>query len=115
MSEEPSKFTVGHFITKFEAIPEEKWATGDYVNYVDPTCRCALGHCGWGSDTSNFVTTAEGDTLNKILPRTRNLFAAAAINDGKNPLYQQSTPKQRILAALRDVQEKEINHAALPI
>ncbi len=53
---------------------------------------CALGHCHGhvGSEEASYLI----DILN---------YKVGPINDGLHPNYQQSTPKARILAALRDL------------
>lgn len=85
-----TKYDVDYFIQKFEAIPEENWCVGEY--HGDNDTHCALGHCDDDIDRQPL----------------RQLFAngCAKINDGHNLRYQQSTPKQRILAALRDIKAK---------
>lgn len=87
------KYTRDYFIAKFEAIPEEKWCK--YLLDDTRGRHCALGHCGWGWD-SRHADRAEGAALIEIL------VLPAEINNGSDPRYQQPTPKQRILAALRD-------------
>ena len=89
-------YDVDYFITKFEAIPEELWMI-EYFEEVQKDgriTRCALGHCG--ASDANY--SEEAKTLNLLLN-----YLVAGINDGANDRYQQPTPKQRILAALRDV------------
>lgn len=79
-----------YFIKKFEAIPEEMWVAGEIVgpNFES----CALGHC---------VMEGTDGYLSVLLK-----YNAAEINDGEVERYQQDTPKQRILAALRDVKNE---------
>lgn len=93
------EYTIEYFIAKFEAIPEKDWTTKDYVNEGK---SCALGHCGVREhlDTGWPVTTDEGEELNELL-----CAKVPEINDGEDTRYQQATPKERILAALRDVQK----------
>ena len=90
-------FTVDYFIAKFEAIPEEQWCSGDYSNSHGQ--HCAAGHCGEGRFTG---VTPESQGLEAILHHR-----TAYINDGDGSDYKQPTPKQRILAALRDVKAKQ--------
>lgn len=92
-----TKYDVQYFIDKFEAIPEEKWCVGVYVSGNDER-MCALGHCGQYA-----VRTPESRGLIDVLG---SVTEVAEINDGKHPGYLQPTPKQRVLAALRDVREK---------
>lgn len=89
-------YDVDHFISKFEKTKEEEWWTEDFT---DGSGRyCALGHCG----QTNLQDTEEGEALNDILS-----YQADEINDGLDPRYPQPTPRQRILAALRDIKEKK--------
>jgi hypothetical protein len=92
-----SKFTVDYFITKFEAIPEEKWCSGHHEDDIGR--HCAAGHCGERDD----IHTDESQALCDLIPYRPFWGGVAQINDGLNDRYQQPTPKQRILAALRDI------------
>jgi len=80
-----------YFIAKFEAIPEEKWCVGE-LSLGDQNCAFGLCHPDLGARSK------EGEALASLMP---NMFAG--INDGRNPNFQQPTPKQRILAALRSL------------
>jgi hypothetical protein len=91
-------YTVDYFIEKF-SNPALKWHIG---NYTDGNgAYCALGHCGWrvGSQRSaearEFWRLTYGD-FGMDIP---------AINDGNAPEYQQSTPQERVLAALQDIKK----------
>lgn len=88
-------YDVNYFIEKFEAIPEEKWCVGDFV--VGDKC-CAFGHCGV---TKGTLDSPESIALSRIVKDTRRFIM---LNDGDHQLYRQPTPKQRVLAALRDIQ-----------
>lgn len=80
------------FINKFDAIPDEKWCMGKTVN--DEGQHCAIGH-------------AKPDEIYSIFMLFRNLGETPMnINDGKVEAYQQETPRERIVAALKDIQEK---------
>jgi len=86
------------FIDKFDNIPEENWLMGKYSDGAGK--KCALGHCGvihgWLDDSQAaalvFVLATQG--ANPV-----------DVNDGHDVRYTQATPKQRILAALRDAQK----------
>lgn len=93
-------YTVDYFIDKFKKIPEEKWYVGAYVNPCNVEQRCALGHCI--VKDGEFVD--EVDILQNLMVNNLNC-AVGAINDGRVREYQQPTPKQRILAALRDIKK----------
>lgn len=82
--------TVQDFITFFEAIPEERWCEGFYD---DDGRTCAMGHL-------LFSDTMEGSTTS--LWAVMGGYSVAKVNDGKDPRYQQPTPRARVLAALRD-------------
>ena len=85
-----------YFIAKFEAIPEQNWcADGTYTN--GPNRFCAFGHC---FATIGVRFSEEADALRLLMIPVGNV---ADINDGLYDKYQQPTPKQRILAALKDL------------
>lgn len=92
--EQEKEYTVDYFINKFEAIPEDEWFVGYFQNEYNSKQKCALGHC----DYDNISSSKEGRILINLL----NGYVSE-INDGKHTQYQQTTPKQRILAALYDV------------
>lgn len=92
-------FDVDYFIKKFEAIPHDKWTTGDYGDNLGR--KCALGHCAdW--------TTGEGRDLQELFLNRR--LRVTDVNDGKDPEYNfhGSHPKNRVLAVLRDIKEGRI-------
>lgn len=91
-------YDVNYFIAKFSAIPEDKWCTD---MYKDGDKYCAYGHCGRGI----FDMTVEAKHLSDLFEEIRT--PVARINDGDpgNRIYRQSTPKQRILAALYDIKK----------
>lgn len=93
-----SNFTVDYFISKFEAIPDRKWTVKSYRGLFS---RCALGHCG----EEMFKYTEESSAL-RALFEANDLFVTI-INDGNSATFNQKTPKQRILAALRSIKEKQ--------
>lgn len=89
-----------YFIAKFEAIPDGKWCTRTQVD-DDGRC-CALGHCS----RSLGAMSKEGHALAMLFEPTRDeggKLVVARINDGEAPRYQQTTPRARVLAALRDL------------
>lgn len=91
-----TKYDRDYFIAKFEAIPEELWSVKSYGTGGK---HCAHGHCGQYSEESVALAMLwETDEFESI-PET----ISVAINDGEDRRYQQPTPKQRILAALRDL------------
>lgn len=91
--ETTKNYDVDYFIEKFKAIPEELWCVGSYSIREQ---HCALGYCGEQAGSR----TEEGKSLSII---TEN--AVSSINDNLDNRYRQSTPKQRILAALEDIKK----------
>lgn len=108
-----------YFIDKFEAIPEEKWAI-NVLQTIDGR-RCAIGHClGSRLPEGVVLTVLSSGSLNDEVRVLQNLFRdhlcfgiVVKVNDGTDPRYQQETPKQRILAALRDIKTKEDEEKAV--
>lgn len=88
-------YDIDYFIRKFEAIPEERWCTGQLHKGNQ---SCALGHCGL-KGTGTWTEEASVLWWN-ILPER-----VTRINDGYYLAYTQATPKQRILAALEDAKK----------
>jgi hypothetical protein len=119
-------YDVDYFIRKFDSIPEHLWTTGTVGNSDGP--RCANGHC-MGDDHDAFTEETAG--LYKVfLPlkvhflgtwqggrelveyttgpfKGRYSYKADRINNGLVEEYQQATPKERILAALRDIKKMQ--------
>jgi tRNA 2-selenouridine synthase SelU len=94
-------FDVDYFINKFSAIPERKIITR-FLNDKNGN-HCAEGWCRfWGGNHE--------DCLN-ILLNSIGINWASEINNSKIGKYQQPTPKQRILAALQDIKERQIQEA----
>jgi len=82
------------------AIPENLWLTNFFGSNE---AHCALGH--W-----NIYRRREAsDCGNGELSYTVYSFIGygiSSVNDGACPLYQQSTPKARVIALLDDMIEK---------
>jgi len=106
---------VQYFIDKFGAIPEEQWTTECYQD--NQNRRCALGHCSPNvmskykdERVESFVEIAESqEEEGRVLLQLfwDHELCVPPVNDGYEIRYTQGTPKQRILAALRDIQKKE--------
>jgi hypothetical protein len=109
-----SAYTVDHFISKFSAIPDDKWA--DNGSTVNPDgSKCALGHCG-----ANMLHEHESDYTPEALalielfyahypPRSqdeRRHWAVVGINDGTR-FFDAATPKHRVLNALQNIKRKQ--------
>ena len=92
-----------YFIRKFEKIPEGDWTTGEYES--EDGKLCAGGHCGAnvGGWYGNEISRALYELLKHLKTGDEQANGPGIVNDGRCPAYQQPTPKQRILAALRDL------------
>lgn len=107
-------YDVDYFIKKFEAIPENFILDGTQGYKMG--VGCAYGQCRSAEGLQDGSSTPEGKALTKILkalvPKEKKdvdfwpITIPARINNGEHPDYQQPTPKQRILAALRDIKNK---------
>lgn len=86
-----------YFIAKYEAIPEDKIIAGKWIDGKGGCC--GMGHCG---RFGPYQSTPESLALAAILPNWQG------INDGFSLVYKQETPKQRLLAALRDAKKYRI-------
>jgi len=119
-------YDLDYFIKKFEAIPENRFCIG---NFMDGNRRCFLGHTmpkqmiikilaagndGNGSTNYQFSKAEIEGSMNEVRHlcilvadgrKDKNIgsHTCIQINNGDHPDYQQSTPKQRILAALYDL------------
>lgn len=98
----------------FEAIPEEKWATNDYVK-PDGT-MCAMGHLGCRRRSSVFgaalFISQQAHDFEHLIYRSMLLDGKGAsdINDGRAiELFPQFTPKARILALCDELIAKGIS------
>lgn len=97
------EYDVDYFIKKFEAIPDIKW--GMFCCEDKEGRHCALGHCG--GINADIYLTPESVALSEILKEV------VLINDNMKTEYRQSSPKQRILAALNDKRDNYISEANL--
>lgn len=124
-------FTVDYFIAKFEAIPEEKIIERLLLDRKGNAC--VNGWCGADIFFGYYYSTPESLGLCEVfkglslteIPSDFSPYRldhddslgyssrAAMINNGHAKEYQQPTPKQRILAALRDIkaQQEAVNDA----
>lgn len=95
---------VDYFIKKFEAIPEALWCTGAY-EYGDRCC--VLGHCGFHYTIADDGLATKHDQALEGLALIelfhKKGLQPTNINDGEDGRYAQSSPKERILAALRAI------------
>jgi hypothetical protein len=95
-------YNAAYFITKFEDIPEDRWGTMVYEK--DGKC-CAYGHCGRKFGESTEESQGLSALSREIQRRSPDAPGVVLVNDGYRKEYSQPTPKQRILAWLKDAQE----------
>ena len=96
------KYTAKYFYAKFEAIPEEKWRTSQCNDGFGR--HCALGHLGVSAldDIDQNSISEESRALVDMFGRGTLLNARIAeINDGGISPEEATSPRQRILNALR--------------
>lgn len=111
-------YTIDYFIDMFSAIPTPLWNVGSLEK--SNGSKCALGHCiDTNFDKYEAIGMIFRDVkVNIIIKNSCNdygigstdltMFAkVAAINNGETAEYQQETPKERILAALKDLKAIE--------
>jgi len=91
--------TIQEIIDYMEATPEESWGV-DVVRSKDNK-NCFFGHL--------FNMGKDEKESNTIWGLFEELYATTymiyPVNDGENPAYQQSTPKQRVIAYLKDLRD----------
>lgn len=102
------RFTIDHFIRRFESIPYRFWAVGaqrpsiwcgDVRGLIRIPAYVRLEHIGT-------LPTAEDYMLCRLEPQRGVLTMAEDVNDGMNIRFQQNHPKDRILAWLRSLKAK---------
>lgn len=107
-------YDINFFISKFQAIPEDKWIENQLFN-EKKTKFCANGHCGvtskcntdpLGEMSGNFIHTDESMYLGTLFLQRLHI-STELINDGAYYGAESKSPKQRILAALRDIKRME--------
>lgn len=106
-----NQYTPDYFLEVFEKTKDSEWCVGEYEN-IDGQ-HCALGHCGaFAYDNGrDEIHTPESHAL-MMLFATANLMGdhitrVCDINDMRSDTFPQDTPKQRIIAALRYIKEKQ--------
>jgi hypothetical protein len=87
-------------IAHMEATTEDSWQV-DTVRSKDGSTNCFFGHL--------FAMAPDDEHGSELWHGFENLWGSTyvvyPINDGTNPRYPQTTPKQRILAYLRDLRD----------
>lgn len=98
--EVPEEFkSIEELISYYESIPDENWMTGFYYSTERQTC-CALGHLNFHINGGEHIW----NNFAKIIPNyfINNKVNLASVNDKICKDYQQTTPKQRVIAFLND-------------
>lgn len=120
------EYTVDYFINFFEVIPEHMWCAGSFLDLRGRSC--GNGHLGvrLKDNSVSFAMTEASLAITPIFNALRvtddgfhefrdHLIGysdkLAHINNGQTHEYQQATPKQRVLAALRDVKAMQLKEA----
>ena len=87
-------------ITAMESTAEEAWRV-ETVRSEDGATNCFFGHLfNLGGDDKH------GSALwNVFEEQWATTYMLYPVNDGQNPKYPQDTPKQRVLAYLRDLRD----------
>ena len=90
--------TIQEIIDYMESTPEESWCT-DVVRTDNK--NCFFGHLfSMGKDDK------EGNELWGMFEEGwATTYMIYPVNDGENPKYQQATPKQRVIAYLKDLRD----------
>lgn len=94
--------TAQDFIDFFEKIPDERWRIGQYFDEGTNTC-CAQGLLGTRVEFDGVRRTLASSKLIATLHPWANVVE---VNDGIDLNYQQVTPKERIIAALKDAKSR---------
>lgn len=94
--------TSQELLNLFQQQPEENWITGSYAEYNK--C-CAMGfmrkHCRADKNISVFVEEAKWiQASGEFLTDNTNIII---VNDKATEKYPQSTPKQRVIALVKDM------------
>ena len=96
-------FELQELIDFLDETPEDSWLV-DKVRSKDQKKNCVMGHiyafCAGGYDKDG--GSAGWDYFEECYATTYMIYP---VNDGENAKYQQSTPKQRVLAYLRDLRD----------
>ncbi len=101
-------YDVNFFIRKFEAIKDKNIISHSFGSQNDKN-KCAFGWCGYFGH-GLIMDYPEAHALWLLMKRNINAIPSV-INDGGDHRYLQSTPKQRILAALHDIKSMQNKYA----
>lgn len=92
--------SIQEIIDYMEATSEDSWGV-DVVRSKDGSKNCFFGHL--------FNMGKDQEESNELWGLFEELYATTymiyPVNDGENPYYQQATPKQRVIAYLKDLRD----------
>lgn len=95
-------YDLDYVITKFEAIPEEKWCQGSLLDKQGRAC--AWGHCGLREDGPISSIVGALRMIGKLFPDPT--VSLVEVNDqGFKFRALGSTPKQRVVNYLKALKE----------
>jgi hypothetical protein len=92
--------TIEAVIAHMEATAEDSWQM-DVVRSADGSRNCFFGHL-FSMGANDQEGTRIWDWFESAYSTTYGVYP---VNDGQHPDYQQATPKQRMLAYLRDLRD----------
>lgn len=92
--------TLDGVISYMETTPEDAWQVNT-VRSEDGSTNCFFGHL-FNMGANDAEGSALWDAFESTWATTYRLYP---VNDGKNPSYPQATPRQRVLAFLRDLRD----------
>ena len=105
-------YTVDYFLTKFQAIPAEKWCKFEtWIEYTQ--CGCANGHCGVRNvqSTDSIVLTDEARALAVLFMGGHvgksndvdKFFVISTVNDAGD-----TNPKENIINKLLSIKAEQV-------
>lgn len=105
---------IDFFIKFYEEIPEEKWCVGQFENNNGQSCAIGLLGVRQQGGLFNYIKTELFESFCKVVPSEQNIFmnglypnCVSSVNNGLISRYQQKTPKERVLAYLNDIKNKQ--------
>ena len=96
-------FEIQELIDFLETTPENSWRC-DTVRSNDGKTNCVMGHV-YAFGAGGYDKDGGSAAWNFFEAVWATTFMVYPVNDGKNPKYQQATPKQRCLAYLKDLRD----------
>ena len=107
-------FDIDWIIDRLDAIPDSRWRVGT-VRGAGPdgtTTNCVMGHLfdlGGGDELvqlPGFRPSTGGGLLWSWFEECwATTYRIYPVNDGEDPRYRQSTPRERVVAFLRDLRD----------